>query len=284
MRIVWAFNSRGIRKIAALAAALVLVIAGGVYVGRQMGAQTAMASAGKEVPVYRVNRQDKKIAISFDAAWGAEKTGEILDILDQKGVKATFFLVGFWVDKYPDRVKEIAARGHEVGNHSTNHPHMSELTREQIELEVKTTGEKIAQLTGKQPVVFRPPFGDYNNLVVNTLREMNYEVIQWDVDSLDWKEIGTQDMIKRVTGKVKPGSIVLFHNNSRDICEALPTILDQLIADGYEIVPVSELLLPAPTTVDSQGEQQPATGAASASPEATAPAADRSAGVLAEGW
>ena len=153
------------------------------------------------------------------------------------------FLVGFWVDKYPERVKEIAKRGHEVANHSTTHPNMSKLSREQIINEIMTTQEKIEKLAGDRSVrLLRPPFGDYNDLLIQTCRELGFHVIQWDVDSLDWKEMGVQHMFDRVTQRVDDGSIVLFHNNAKYITEALPLILDHLLAEGYDIVPVSELI------------------------------------------
>ena len=173
----------------------------------------------KRLPIYSVETKDKKIAISFDAAWGDEFTDDILDTLDEYKVKTTFFLVAFWIDKYPDMAKKIHERGHEIGNHSTTHPHMSRLTKEQIANELKTTGDKIAAITGKEPVVFRPPFGDYNNLLIETAEKLGYSTIQWDLDSLDWKEMGVQPVVDRITRNVKKGSIILFHNNAKYVSE-----------------------------------------------------------------
>jgi len=212
----------------------------------------------KELPIYSVETEEKKIAISFDAAWGAEYTSKIMDILEERGIKTTFFLVGFWVDKYPERVKEIAQRGHEVANHSTTHPEMSKLSKEQIITEIMTTQKKIEDLAGDRAVrLLRPPFGDYNDLLIQTCREMDFQVIQWDVDSLDWKELGVQHMYDRVTKKVRNGSIVLFHNNAKYITQALPSILDYLLAEGYSIVPVSELIYKENYRIDHTGRQIP---------------------------
>ena len=145
----------------------------------------------KQLPIYSVATHEKKIAISFDAAWGAEYTSKIMDILEERDIKTTFFLVGFWVDKYPERVREIAERGHEVANHSTTHPEMSKLNQEQIIKEIITTQKKIEDLAGNRAVrLLRPPFGDYNDLLIQTCKELDFHVIQWDVDSLDWKEMG----------------------------------------------------------------------------------------------
>jgi polysaccharide deacetylase family sporulation protein PdaB len=210
----------------------------------------------KELPIYSVGTDEKKIAISFDAAWGAEYTGKIMDILEERNIRTTFFLVGFWVDKYPDRVREMAERGHEVANHSTTHPEMSKLGKEQMKSEILTTQKKIEELAGDRAVrLFRPPFGDYNDLLIKTCRELDFYPIQWDVDSLDWKEQGVRPMVDRVTKRVQNGSIVLFHNNAKYITEALPLILDHLLAEGYTIVPISELIHKENYRMDHTGRQ-----------------------------
>lgn len=213
------------------------------------------STINKELPIYSVETNEKKIAISFDAAWGDGYTSKILDILDEYNVKTTFFLVGFWIDNYPERVKEIHQRGHEIGNHSTTHPHMAGLSKNQITSELNDTGNKIKSLIGKQPDLFRPPFGDYNNTLIQTARENGYYTIQWDVDSLDWKKIGSIQIVDRVVRNVKNGSIVLFHNNSEYVLEYLPLVLKKLKAEGYEIVPVGEIILRENYSMDHTGKQ-----------------------------
>lgn len=179
-----------------------------------------------------------------------------MDILDKYNVKSTFFLVGFWVDKYPEHVKEIYNRGHEVGNHSTNHPYMTKLSDEEIVKELNTTGDKIEKLINEKPILFRPPFGDYNDRVISLCRENNYYVIQWDVDSLDWKELGVQPVVDRVTRNVGKGSIVLFHNNAKYILEYLPIVIERLQEEGYEIVPISDLIYKEDFYMDNTGRQR----------------------------
>lgn len=213
-------------------------------------------TGGKIKPIYSVDITEKKIAISFDAAWGAELTPDILDILDEYNVKATFFLVGFWAEKYPDRLKDIYDRGHEIGNHSQNHPHMSSLSRAQITAEIQKVNSTIKDCIGVEPTVFRPPFGDYNDTLVESVRGLNMECIQWSVDSLDWKELGCQPLVDTVCKKVKPGSIVLFHNNSKYITQALPIILKDLQKKGYTIVTVSQLIFDDDYYVDQAGVQR----------------------------
>ena len=209
----------------------------------------------KDKPIYCVDTQEKKVAISFDAAWGADKTEKIMDILDCYEVHATFFLVGFWVEKYPEIVKEIDKRGYEIGNHSENHPEMSKLSKEQIKKEILSVNEKIYNLTGKTPNVFRPPYGDYNDLVINTMRELNMHTIQWSIDSLDWKEYGRQELINRVLKNVKNGDIILFHNNAKYTPDALPEILEELQKRGFSVCSIGELIYQSEYYVDIQGIQ-----------------------------
>ena len=218
---------------------------------------TAVVAKKRELPIYSVQRDDKVLSISFDASWGADKTLSILDILDEHNVKTTFFLVGGWVDKYPDMVKEIAARGHEIGNHSDTHPHMSQLSESDIKDELRIMSDKVEKLTGVRPTLFRPPYGDYNNRVIEVARAEGYECVQWSIDSLDWKDRGTEDIIKQCTYRVDNGDIVLFHNDSNDIVNALPTVIKHYQGLGYTIIPVSELLLEGEYTIDVQGKQHP---------------------------
>ncbi|NLJ78826.1 MAG: polysaccharide deacetylase family protein [Tissierellia bacterium] len=212
-------------------------------------------SQKKELPIYSVDTAGKEIAISFDAAWGDEFTLGILDILDEYDIKSSFFLVGFWVDKHPEHVKEIYKRGHDVGNHSTNHPHMSKLGEDEILKELGEIEGKIEKITGEKPILFRPPFGDYNDRLINICRENNYYVIQWDVDSLDWKELGVQPVVDRVTRNVSNGSIVLFHNNAKYVLEYLPIVIERLQEEGYKIIPISKLIHKENFYMDSTGKQ-----------------------------
>lgn len=233
-----------------------LVMISIIYTGIKTNTNIAeVFSYKKELPIYSVETEEKKIAISFDAAWGDDYTLEILDILDKYDIKSTFFLVGFWVDKYPKHVKEIYNRGHDVGNHSTNHPYMTKLSDEEIIKELNITGDKIEKIIDDKPTLFRPPFGDYNDRLINVCRDNGYYVIQWDVDSLDWKEMGVQPVVDRVTRNVRNGSIVLFHNNAKYVLEYLPIIIERLQSEGYEIVPISQLIYKDNFYMDNTGRQ-----------------------------
>lgn len=247
-------NNMTIRLLILLSVALVVV----VYLSvKTTGSIVDVFAAQKELPIYSVETDEKKISISFDAAWGDEYTEYILDTLDKYDIKSTFFLVGFWIDKYPQNVKEIFNRGHDVANHSETHPNMSELSASQMETEINTTGDKIKEITGVKPILFRPPYGDYNDQLIQTLRKNDYYGIQWDVDSLDWKELGVESVVDKVTRNVRNGSIVLFHNNAKYIKEYLPLVIERLQADGYEIVPISKLIYKENFIMDNSGRQIP---------------------------
>ena len=211
------------------------------------------AATPREIPIYSVETDEKKVAISFDAAWGNEQTEELLQILEKYKVKATFFLVGDWVDKYPESVKDISAKGHDVENHSDTHAHLPNLSLDDMRNEITACNEKITALTGKCPTLFRPPYGDYNNDVVNTTKDLDMYCIQWDVDSLDWKDLSASEITQRVTSKLQPGSIVLLHNGAKNTPAALPSIIEGIRAQGYELVPISELVPQGDYTTDHEG-------------------------------
>ena len=204
-----------LRKVAiirSLAAVLCCVLIFGsltyYYPGWAIRSIATIANINRLVPIYNVEKAEKVVALSFDAAWGADFTDDILEILARHEVKATFFLVGFWVERYPDVAKSISDAGHEIGNHSSTHPHMPTLSVEQITFEITRTHDLIEEATGQQPRLFRPPFGEYSNRIIETLDSLNYLTIQWSVDSLDWQQNMTRDDIyRRVTTRIHPGAI-----------------------------------------------------------------------------
>ncbi len=214
-----------------------------------------VSAAQRQLPVYSVEREDRVVALSFDAAWGNEDTQTLIDILNDHGVSATFFVVGDWVDKYPESVKALSDAGNEVMNHSVSHAHFSTLSTEQILADVTGCNEKIEAITGLAPTLFRCPYGEYDDHVIRAIHSLDMTPVQWDVDSLDWKGISAAEIRERVLSRVQPGSIVLFHNAAEHTPEALPGIIEALQADGYTIVPVSQILLQGETTIDNTGRQ-----------------------------
>lgn len=212
---------------------------------------------GKELPIYCVETEEKKVALSFDAAWGNEDTQTILDILSKYDVHVTFFMTGGWVETYPEDVKKIQAAGHDLGNHSENHKNMSQLSDSQCQEELMKVHNKVKELTGTEMCLFRPPYGDYDNHVIKNVEKCGYYAIQWSVDSLDWKDYGVESIIKTVTEnkELKNGAIILMHNGAKYTAQALPTIIEKLQADGYEIVPISELIYKDNYHLDVTGKQ-----------------------------
>lgn len=198
--------------------------------------------ASRRLPIYRVARDDKLIAISFDCAWGDEYTQKLLENMELYGVKCTFFMVSFWAEKYPDDVKEIIKYGHEIGTHSKTHSHMSKQSAEIIDEELIYSCKVIEGLTNEKVQLFRAPFGEYNNLLIERAENLGLYTIQWDVDSLDWKDLSANEIALRVISKVKSGSIILCHNNGKHTAESLPLIFADLINKGYKFVKISDLI------------------------------------------
>ena len=209
------------------------------------------------LPVYSVQRDDKVVALSFDAAWGNEDTQMLIDILNKYNVNTTFFLVGDWVDKFPESVKALHDAGNEIMNHSSDHAHFSKLSEDEIVADISRCNEKIAAITGVTPSLFRCPYGEYDDHVINAVNSMGMTAVQWDVDSLDWKGISAEEIKSRVLKNIKPGSIVLFHNAAENTPQALPGIIEGLLAEGYTIVPISQILLDGDYTIDHTGKQCP---------------------------
>ena len=230
---------------AVLAAAVGVTDSAGVY----------FCKSTRKIPVYGVETDKKVIALTFDAAWGADKTQGILDVMEQYGAKGTFFLVGFWIDKYEKETKAIAEAGFDIGNHSRNHLNMPKLSENEIKNEIEYVNDRVFDLTGKKPKYFRAPFGDYSNKLMTSLEELNMVGVQWSIDSLDWKGLSAKQIYERVVPNAKSGDIVLFHNNSDHVIDALPLVLSALKGQGFEFVTLSQLVHTEGYTIDSNGIQ-----------------------------
>lgn len=198
---------------------------------------------GRNIPIYKVQTDKKLLAISFDAAWGNEDTKDLLDILKRHHVKATFFMTGGWVDQYPEDVKRILAEGHDLGNHSQNHKQMSSLSKEEIDQEILSVHDKVKELTGYNMKLFRPPYGDYNSELIQEVQTLGYYPIQWSVDSLDWKDLGVDEIINKVCRHkdLGNGAIILCHNGAKYTKDALDALLTKLEQE-YTFVPISDLI------------------------------------------
>ena len=212
--------------------------------------------APRKVPIYSVDTDLKKVALTFDSAWGADKTLKIIETLKEFNVKATFFLVGFWVEEYPEMVKAINNAGLEIGTHSNTHADFVNLSESEMELELSTSVNLITNITGSKVNLFRAPYGSYNNSVISVAEKQNLTTIQWDVDTLDWKGLSATEINTRVASKVSNGSIILCHNNSENILDALPLMLTTLKNKGYEVTSVGDLIYKDSYYVDNLGIQR----------------------------
>ena len=213
----------------------------GLFVGRRT--QDYIPVSGQRlVPIYSVERPDQKIALTLDGTWGADYTDELLAIFSEYDISVSFFFAGYWLEEYPEMVKKITRAGHEVENHTYTHPHCTKISRQQLIEELEDTSQLIEKLTGRRPRFFRPPFGEYDNKVITTSRALDYQVVQWSLDTLDWKEPGTDFIVNRILENTGPGEIVLMHNNAPQTPEALRRVIPKLLDRGFEIVPLSELI------------------------------------------
>lgn len=247
-------TKKKIRRIVTIAALAAAAAAVGITVAvTSVGGK----AAARQLPIYRVGRGDKKISLTFDVAWENSNTEELIDILDDFDARATFFITGDWCDRYPDDVRAFHSAGHEIGNHSDAHPHVEGINVNDLINDTREASRKISVLTGEEPTLYRAPYGEYDDSLITTIEGMGMNVIQWDVDSIDWKEPTPEEIKERVLKNTKSGSILLFHNDLENTTEALPQILTELKKEGYEFVPVGELIYREDYTIDANGEQSP---------------------------
>lgn len=237
-----------------LAMGLLVIVSVGFFATPKVQ-EIVVSSTKRDLPIYNVQTETKVVSLSFDAAWGNEDTQQLIDILGEHNIKATFFVVGEWVDKYPESVLALFEAGHEIQNHSDTHPHMTTLEYNKMVAEMNNCSDKIEAITGVRPTLFRPPYGDYDDKLVATLREQGYYCIQWDVDSLDWKNPTPAEITSRVLEKSSNGSIILFHNAAINTPSALPNIISGFIEKGYSFSKISDLIYTDDYTIDHKGTQ-----------------------------
>lgn len=248
------FTKKKIKRVAAISSMIAAAVAvGAVAIVTSVGTQ----AAGRQLPIYCVERGDNKIALTFDVAWENSNTEELIDILDEYDATATFFITGDWCDRYPEDVERFYSAGHEIQNHSDQHPHVEGINVNDLISDTKECSRKIEMITGEAPTLYRAPYGEYDDSLLTTLNGMGMQVIQWDVDSIDWKEPSAEQITARVVGGAKSGSILLFHNDLENTTEALPGLLKQLKDKGFEFVSVSELIYHDNYSIDAAGKQIP---------------------------
>ncbi len=225
-------------------------------VGNKTGELIQTMSQSKLVPIYNVQTDEPKVAFTMNCAWNADDIDSILATLEKHKVHITFFMVGDWVDKYPEAVKKIADSGHEIANHSDGHKHVNELGLEENEKEILKCSEKIQKITGKPTSLYRGPYGEYNNTVIQAAENQKHVTIQWSLDTLDYKGITGDEMWKRLEGKLKNGDIILSHNGTDHTADSLDKLLTNIENKGFKVVTVSDLIYKDNYTIDANGTQK----------------------------
>lgn len=219
--------------------ALWLFIAG-VIVCLTLTAKVSVAE--RKIPVYRVVTDEKKAALTFNCAWDDSTTDEILNILDRENVRCTFFFVGDYARKYPEDVRKIVNAGHEPANHSDRHISPSKQSFSSLAADISSCNDEIKTLTGRTCRLYRAPSGEYTNDAISAAESLGMTTVQWNVDSIDWRNKAPAEILERIKTKTVGGSIILFHTGKQNTADALPAVIELLKKSGYELVTVSELL------------------------------------------
>lgn len=214
------------------------------------------ANVDKLLPIYCVDTEEKKVALTINCAWENTDIDKILNSLKEYNVKVTFFVVGDFAKKYPESVKAIYDAGHEIGNHSFTHPHVNNLPLEDNVKQINDCNNLVREITGLTPMLYRAPYGEYNDTVIKASKQANMYAIQWNVDSLDYTDLSKEDMWKRIEKGVNPGSIILMHSGTKNTADALGYIIENLQNMKYDIVKVSDLIYKDNYYINHQGMQK----------------------------
>ncbi len=248
---MWIKTVSGRKIMVVLSVILAVVMMSGLIAGQCVSS----ASATRKLPVYSVQTDEKKIAVTFDAAWTNDDTDELIEILAKHKAVATFFIVGDWAEKFPESVRAFHNAGHTIANHSDTHKAFSKCSKDEIIKEIEECNRKLQAITGETPRLLRAPSGDYTDESIEIAKDMNMYTIQWDCDSLDYTEISVEEIVSRIVNSVQNGSVLLFHNGVKNTAEALDEILTQLSQQGYSFVSVDELIYKDDYYLDHTGRQ-----------------------------
>lgn len=235
---------------------VVLFIVSIFFTGNNIETMQMSGEAGKLVPIYQVETNKKRISLSINCAWSADDMDKIIETLDKCNVKATFFMVGEWVDKYPEYVKKLSDKGHEIANHSNTHAHVNDLNYDDNVKEIQKCTEKIEKITGKKTLLYRCPYGEYNDTVIKAAMDNNYKVVQWSIDTLDYQGLDESQMWDRINKNLQNGSIILMHSGTDNTANSLEGIIKNIQNKGYNIVKISELVYTENYEIDANGVQK----------------------------
>ena len=213
------------------------------------------SSFGNMLPIYSVETKEKAVSITFDTAWGCEDIDAILSALYTSDCKATFFISGKWLSSYPEEAEKIFKAGHEIANHGNAHEHFSSLSNQQMADSINECDKKIKSITGKDNLLFRAPYGEYNKTLVSVCRFMGRYLVQWSIDTLDYKDLSLPQIKERIFQKLNNGDIILLHTGTKNTAAFLPEILREISDKGYKFKTVGELIYKDNFTIDHRGRQ-----------------------------
>lgn len=220
--------------------------------------QTAVETSAtneKLLPIYNVQTEENKVAFTMNCAWNADDIDSILETLENNNTKITFFMVGDWIEKFPEAVRKIQEAGHEIASHSDTHPHVNNLSYEENIEEIEKSNDKIEKITGRRTKIYRAPYGEYNDTVIKAVQDKGYYCIQWNLDTLDYTGLTGNEMWDRLKDKIKAGDIILSHNGTKHTADSLDMLIKNIKQKEFEVVRVSDLIYQEEYTINSSGTQ-----------------------------
>lgn len=209
----------------------------------------------KLLPIYNVETTEKKVAFTMNCAWNADDIDSILKTLQENNTHITFFMVGDWMEKFPEAVKKIQESGNEIASHSNTHPHVNNLSYEENIEEIEKSNDTLQKITGNRTKIYRAPYGEYNNTVIKAAQDKGYHTIQWNLDTLDYTGLTGEEMWNRLKDKLKEGDIILSHNGTKHTADSLDMLLKNIKTKGFEVVTVSDLIYQDNYTININGTQ-----------------------------
>lgn len=254
---MWIKKEKRKTYVAAVVAVCCTVLAGGFYMKECTSVGNSVS--GKEMPVCSVDTEKNQVALTFETAWGEEKTKQVLDILKKEKIKSTFFITGEWAEKHSEVLLRMKREGHDIGNSGQTHENLVQKKQREQKQEIQSAQRIVKEQTGKEMTLFRPPYGKYNNSLLRTAQSLGYLSVTWSIDSKDWKEYGEKEIIDAVinSGDLKKGAIIRLNSEGKDTPKALPKLIREIKKRGYQIVPVSQMAYKENYYMDINGRQIP---------------------------
>lgn len=192
-------------------------------------------------PIYQGNSGEKAVGITVNVDWGEEYIPQMLKSFKENQAEVTFFVSGKWAEKNPELLKEMKAAGHSIQNHGYKHLHFNNISAEEASEQIRKAEEIINKTVGEKPRFFAPPYGEYNQQLLNVVAALDYELIMWSIDTIDWQRPDPATIVKRVSNKLHNDAIILMHPTDPTV-KALPAILEKIKQDGYKMLTIDKII------------------------------------------